>query len=213
MDRKTAILIGVDFDNTIISYDKLFLETAITNGLVPPEMPADKNKIRNFLRDKEKEDRWTLLQGEVYGKRLNNASVFPGVKKFFRFCLDCGIGICIVSHKTRIPYLGPKYDLHRAANDWLDKEGFFSKDKIGLDKQSVYFELTKANKISRIGSLGCSHYIDDLPEILSDERFPGHVQKLLFDYSGKYTQSLLDRFLSWDDILAYFIHMSQIVVR
>jgi hypothetical protein len=207
MHRKPAILVGVDFDNTIISYDALFLETALAHGLVPSGMPADKNEIRDFLRDKDMEDRWTLLQGEVYGRRSSDAVAFPGVKAFFRSCLTGGIGVCIVSHKTKTPYLGPQYDLHQAAYKWLEKEGFFNPGVVGIDRNCVYFELTKAKKISRIARLGCTHYIDDLPEILIDERFPDQVRKLLFNISGAPESSKYRRFASWSEISAHFACM------
>lgn len=204
MHRKHDVLIGVDFDNTIISYDDIFLETAIMYGLVPSEMPADKNNIRDFIRAKDEEDRWTLLQGEVYGKRLNDATLFPGAKDFFKFCMASGVGVCIVSHKTRTPYSGPKYDLHQAAYEWLMNMGFFDRRELGMDHDSVFFELTKADKLSRVERLGCTHYIDDLPEILSDERFPAHVEKVLFDNKDKYASTIFKRCISWREILTYF---------
>jgi hypothetical protein len=36
----------------------------------------------------------------------------------------------------------------------------------------VFLEPTKADKLTRIATLGCTHFIDDLPEFLSDPGFP-----------------------------------------
>ena len=47
-----------------------------------------------------------------------------------------------------------------------------------LKENQVFFELTKEEKVQRIVQLGCTHYIDDLPEIL--EMLPDTVQKILF---------------------------------
>jgi hypothetical protein len=47
-----------------------------------------------------------------------------------------------------------------------------------LRKDQVFFELTKQEKISRIVALGCTHYVDDLPEIL--DMLPDGMQKILF---------------------------------
>lgn len=86
--------------------------------------------------------------------------------------------MCIVSHKTKHPYLGDPHDLHAAANGWLKKNGFFDIDGLGWSEDQIFFEITKQEKISRILSLGCTHYVDDLPEILS--MLPDSVQKILF---------------------------------
>ena len=42
----------------------------------------------------------------------------------------------------------------------------------------MFFELTKEDKVRRIVSLGCTHYIDDLPEIL--DMIPNNITKILF---------------------------------
>ena len=77
-----------------------------------------------------------------------------------------GVRLFIISHKSKTPYLGPKYDLHHSAMKWLERNQFFSVDGLGMSKDNVYFELTKESKINRIEILGCTHYVDDLPEIL-----------------------------------------------
>jgi hypothetical protein len=42
----------------------------------------------------------------------------------------------------------------------------------------VFFELTKEAKVARILALGCTHCVDDLPEIL--DMLPDNVEKILF---------------------------------
>lgn len=176
------MILGIDFDNTIVSYDTLFYRVAVESGLVPSSVPANKTAVRDFLRQAGKEEDWTRMQGEVYGARMEEAEAYPGVKEFFKKCGEKGIGIRIVSHKTRHPFLGEKYDLHKAAFAWLESNGFFSGGGIG--KPDVFFELTKAEKAARILRCGCDGFVDDLPEILADERLRGKVQRILFDPSG-----------------------------
>ena len=74
--------------------------------------------------------------------------------------------IIIVSHKTEYPYKGPKYRLREAALNCLSHNGFFEKEEIGISEEDVYFESTKELKIKRIEDTGCTHYVDDLIEIL-----------------------------------------------
>jgi hypothetical protein len=87
----------------------------------------------------------------------------------------------IISHKTRFPFRGPAADLHRAAWDWFSHHQFFHPSPIGLLPHGVYFEETKEGKLARIGSLGCTHFVDDLPEFLLEPGFPVHVERILFD--------------------------------
>ncbi len=173
--------IGIDFDNTIVCYDGLFHRVAVERGLVPRSCNVDKTAIRDYLRQQNQEERWTELQGYVYGVAIVDAAPFQGVKEFFVDCRQNDIPVTIISHRTRTPFAGPAFDLHQAAYDWLDAHGFHSADGIALSADRVYFEETKQAKLERIASSSCTHFIDDLPEFLSEASFPANVQRILFD--------------------------------
>lgn len=193
--------IGVDFDNTIVCYDGLFHRVALEEGLIPASLPADKGSVRDYLRKIGREDAWTAMQGTVYGARMLEASAFPGVLDFFRRAVRGGLDICIVSHKTRHPYLGPKYDLHEAAAGWLERTGFFDGDDIGMTRGQVFFELTKQEKLRRIGATRCTHFIDDLPELLAEPEFPREASRILFDPTDTCeAPSGVGRVRSWKEI-------------
>jgi hypothetical protein len=174
-------MIGIDFDNTIVCYDEVFQTVVVEQGLVPPEAATSKTAIRDHLRSVGQEDRWTELQGMIYGPRMMDARPFPGVVEFFAACRAAGMPVTIVSHRTRFPYLGEQHDLHAAARDWLARHGFHDPSGIGLPVDRVFFEETKEAKISRITEVGCTHFIDDLPELLAHPLFPGDVRRILFD--------------------------------
>ncbi len=72
------MLVGVDFDNTIVCYDRLFHKAALEKGLIPPELPASKGQVRDYMRANGAEDAWTELQGYVYGPRMLDAAPFAG---------------------------------------------------------------------------------------------------------------------------------------
>jgi hypothetical protein len=175
------MFIGVDFDNTIVRYDSLFHRACVDEGLIPASVPANKSAVRDYLRGMGKEEQWTAMQGVVYGSRMSEAEPMPGVLDFFRACRSAGVPVAIVSHKTRYPYIGDPHDFHAAAYGWLEENGFFNASNIGLERQRVFFELSKAEKIARIRSIGCDVFIDDLPEIFSDPAFPAGVDRILFD--------------------------------
>lgn len=193
------MLLGLDFDNTLICYDSLFHRVALDRGLIPADLPAQKNCVRDYLRQKNQEDDWTHMQGEVYGARITEAESFAGVIMTLEGLAQAGLPMRIVSHKTRIPYQGPAYDLHQAARDWLTAQGFFSTTGLNWSPGQVFFELTKVDKIQRIIDLGCSHYIDDLPEIL--DMLPDSIQKILFSPSGAVpTPPTWHQFQNWGDL-------------
>lgn len=174
-------MIGIDFDNTIVCYDDVFARVAVDLGLVPPGAATSKTAIRDHLRAAGQEDRWTELQGTIYGPRMPDAPPFPGVLEFFHACRAAGVPVAIVSHRTRFPYLGERHDLHAAARGWLVRQGFHSAAGIGLPEDRVFFEETKEAKLARIAALGCTHFIDDLPELLAHPLFPANVRRILFD--------------------------------
>ena len=140
--------------------------------------------MRDYLRQCGREDAWTELQGYVYGAAMQDALPYPGVLDFFTRSKSRGLSVCIVSHRTRHPFVGPLYDLHQAAHQWLESHGFYDGASIGLERSQVYFELTKEMKLERIAGLGCTHFIDDLPEFLEEPGFPASVERILFDPGG-----------------------------
>ena len=63
----------------------------------------------------------------------------------------------------------------------------------------IFFELSKQEKIARILDLGCTHYIDDLPEILA--MLPNHVEKIFFAPSQSVqVHSDWKRMSSWQEL-------------
>jgi hypothetical protein len=195
-----ALSIGVDFDNTIVCYDDLFHRAAREQALVPADLPPGKSAVRDYLRKAGREDAWTLLQGEVYGRRMLDAPPFAGVLAFFRRMVQGGVAVSIISHRSRHPYLGPRYDLHAAARDWLEHHGFVDAARIGLGRDRFFFEVHKHEKLARIASERCTHFIDDLPELLSEPAFPRGVERILFDPSDDYRHAPFQRLRSWGQI-------------
>jgi hypothetical protein len=197
------MIIGLDFDNTIVSYDSLFHKVGLEQGLISSDFPVNKVLIRDHLRKKGIEPLWTEMQGYVYGARLNEASPYPGVISFLRVAINAGHSIKIVSHKTLHPFAGPEYDLHKAARGWISK---YLIDEIGplVSQDDACFELTKKEKIKKIEVQKCDIFLDDLPEILLAENFPATTKRCLFDPERNYTARSfpsLSIVNSWDEFL------------
>lgn len=178
------IVIGIDLDNTLVCYDELFFQTARNENLIEGSVPKSKKKIRDAIRKLHGgEARWTRLQAIVYGPRMSGATLFDGIATFFEHCAAARIPSRIVSHKTPFAMLdGERVDLRASALDWMKDNGFF--DRFALSPSDVFFETTRAEKIERIRSLGCTHFIDDLTEVFCEPAFPRDVVKLLFAPHG-----------------------------
>ena len=204
-------VIGIDFDNTIVQYDELFHRLACERQLIPADVPANKELVRDYLRADNREDDWTELQGYVYGARMDESAAFPGVLEFFAEAVQRGFDVVIISHKTRHPYLGEKHDLHQAARHWLEINGFFDHSRIGMVSDKVFFEETRTGKLERIAQQKCTHFIDDLPELLRERAFPETVERILFRPQGSEMAGAEDGFVvlsNWQQIAEYVWKLS-----
>ena len=191
--------LGLDFDNTLIDYDLIFYETALKLGLIDKGIKKSKISVRNFLLDINQEHKFTFLQGEVYGKEIINAEKSKGMFESLLKLKNKGYRLYIVSHKTKHPIIGAKYDLHEAAKKWLNKNKFFDQDGLNLNKSDVYFEVEKELKIKRIHSLKLTHFIDDLESIL--DLIDKSVYKIHYnkDYNYK-SKSKYFSFSNWEKL-------------
>lgn len=197
------MVFGIDFDNTIVCYEGIFYKAACELGLIPRSCGKTKNEVRDYLRNNKKEDKWTELQGIVYGSRMLEAKPFPGVIDFFIKLHQHNIPCFIISHKTKFSKKGVKYNLHQAALDWLEENDFFDTQNTGILQEKVFFNATRSAKIYRIIECGCTHFIDDLPEMFEEPSFPENVEKILFDNYNNFKDSNLTRFDNWKSISNY----------
>jgi len=188
--------IGIDFDNTLIDYDRVFLEAARARGLVPGDFAGAKRAVRDAIRLlPDGEPIWQRLQGYVYGAGIGGAVPFPGAREFVARCAREGVATFIVSHKTRFGHFDPaRVDLREAARGWLDARGFLE----AIPADQLYFEDDREHKIARIVALGCTHFIDDLEEVFADPSFPAGVRRILLAESGAESCDMLCG--DWQDV-------------
>lgn len=173
--------IGIDFDNTIITYDDVFRAAAQAKGLIAADFTGSKQAVRDAIRLlPDGELAWQRLQGQVYGKGIAEATMVAGVAAFLRRAKAEGCAIVVVSHKTEYGHFDPdRVNLRTAALDWMTGQGLFDGDH-GIAPKNVYFESTRSEKLKRIAALSLTHFIDDLEEVLTDPDFPADVARILF---------------------------------
>lgn len=180
------MIIGIDFDNTIIDYSDLFYEAGLSLGVLPENTGCNKKAIREYLIGIGQEDNWIRIQGLVYGEHIRNANVMAGFLQFSYLCYQKGWKIFIVSHKTRDSILGEKFNLHTSAFSWLEKNGIYGSGIRGA-VNGVFFEATRSEKVSRINQLGCEIMIDDLANVLLHPELRKMITKILYDPTGNST--------------------------
>ena len=79
------MIIGVDFDNTIVSYDEVIHQIACEKGLIPGSHLKSKRHIRDAIRKLENgEMEWQKVQAIVYGPRMKDAKVIEGALVFLK---------------------------------------------------------------------------------------------------------------------------------
>lgn len=176
------MIVGLDLDNTIACFDRVFRSVAMRVGLVGPDVPADKKSVQRAVRAGSGEEAWTRLQGLVYGPHMVEAEPFPGVVDFCARASAAGVDLRVISHRTRQPVLGEPHDLHAAARRWLEDQGFHG--RAGVRRDGVFLDVTREQKIDRIVATGCEVFIDDLAEVLQAPTFPQGVRRILFSPAG-----------------------------
>ena len=197
------MLIGIDFDNTIVCYDGVFHAAALDRGLITPDIGRDKNAVRDHLNGSGQKNAFTELQGYVYGSRMDLAKVFDGVANFIKSAKVEEHELFIISHKTRYPVLGPQYDLHEVARDFLATQGLSGDGESAIPHDNIFFQPTKEEKIKRAASIGVDVFIDDLPEILSMPGLDKNVKKFLFDPNGAHqAETRYTRVANWAELSA-----------
>jgi len=177
-----AKVIGIDFDNTIISYDDIMHSLALERKFINSSVPKNKKEVRDTIRKLPEGDlKWQQIQAEAYGRAISGAVIHAGVKEFLSACKKQKIPVYIVSHKTEYSnlYKNSGVNLREAALSWMQKH-LFQDAQLGLTAKQVFFESTREEKIKRLHQLGCTHFIDDLMEIFSNQNFPQRVQKILY---------------------------------
>lgn len=193
--------IGIDFDNTIISYDDIFRQSAAQRGIDISQIKPNKTALRDHIRTlPDGEITWQKMQAEVYGKKIVDAHLFDGFKEFIQHCRANNIETFIVSHKTEFAAQDPTTNLRKHARKWMQDHGFF--DDLAFLPHQIYFESTRTKKIKRIIDLRCTHIIDDLIEVLTDAQLPKNIQKLWFSQNPKTTSTAtITQCQTWSQII------------
>jgi len=213
MEAKGGIMrIGIDLDNTILSYTGLFHALAAEFGWIDAGCPVQKDAIKDSLKRVARSDglgelRWQRLQARVYGPDIDRAPLFDGFAEFVAMAREKGWALVIVSHKTEVSNLDPTVNLRRHARRTLAERGFFDsveRGGFGFTQADVYFENERIDKVRTIARLSLTHFIDDMPQVLEHEHFPRNTQPILCHDLARATHGPLLHLKDWHAVRDYF---------
>jgi hypothetical protein len=198
MSRRSVCL-GTDFDNTVVRYDHLFRQSIEAMGVAIPNEVVDKTALRDLTRAQPNgELLWQRAQADVYGRRVCDAEMIEGFKAVVEACRERSVHVYVVSHKTQFAEQDRTLDLRVAAEGWMADHGFFDPQSLGFRREDIFFESTRTEKVLKIAEIGCTHFVDDMPEVLTDPDFPAQVKGIWFSETG--TTSDLNHARSWPEV-------------
>ncbi len=172
--------IGLDFDNTIANYDQAFPQVAQLLGYETKALTKRELKLE-LVQSPDGDFAWQRVQGLVYGKHIDLATLYPGVYEFVLRALSGNHEVFIVSHKTKLGHFDEsKTPLRTAATNWLIDRKLAGDASSQISLQNVFYAETRDEKIQKITDLQLDVFIDDLDEVLGDESFPVDTRKILF---------------------------------
>jgi hypothetical protein len=201
------MIIGIDFDNTIACYDKIFSLIAKSYKFVDASWTGKKQEVKDILLSQQNGEKlWQTFQGKAYGSHMYLAELFPGVANFLLHAKFLGHRIIIISHKTEFGHFDKeKVSLRAVALEWMNGKNFFDNSHFGISINDVHFLNSRREKIEKIQDLCCDVFIDDLVEVfeeMPDRAIPRRILfggnqglKSLVNYSAKY----------WSDIDEYIL--------
>ncbi len=195
--------VGIDLDNTIIDYTEAFSFGAKKLKLIPEKWQGKKKELKKIVQSRSKgEQDWQRLQGQVYGQWISHAKLYSGVFRFLWRCKKRGWETIVVSHKTEYGHFDSnKISLRDSAREFLISSRVFKfggKDLLN----ELKFESTREQKIQTIKDLKCDVFIDDLPEVLENNKFPPETRAIIFDPENQYKTTTLERACKWEDVAA-----------
>ncbi|MCX6534954.1 MAG: phosphotransferase, partial [Actinobacteria bacterium] len=191
--------IGLDFDNTIANYDQAFPEVARILGYKTQTLNKRELKLE-LLKQPDGDVAWQKVQGLVYGKHIDLATLYPGVYEFVLRALSGNHQVFIVSHKTKLGHFDEsRTPLRDAATNWLINQKLVGDSDSKIKLKNVFYAETRDEKIDKIIELQLDVFIDDLDEVLTDKSFPKKTKKILFGYATS-TDQEISTMHSWREV-------------
>ncbi|MBC8226214.1 MAG: hypothetical protein H8E74_03635 [Gammaproteobacteria bacterium] len=193
--------IGIDLDNTIISYNEAFLSIAKKQRFIDKNIYGSKQEIKEIIQNNHKgEIIWQKLQGLVYGKYIDEAKIYQGFKRFVWRCYFQNISVYVISHKTEFGHQDKEnIPLRKAALNFLKSNELIT-DIDGRFFKEIHFTSTREEKIDKINEYQFDWFIDDLQEVICHKNINHTTNKILFSNTKNMLSNNSISLSSWEQI-------------
>lgn len=189
--------IGIDLDNTIINYNSVF-KKYLNKKEISISSSYKETLKKKILKDNISESKWMKIQGQTYGKNINQAKTFEGFLKFLTLASFYNVSIFIVSHKTLFGHYDKnKINLRKASLSFLKRNFRYKGEDYFSQIKSINFFDTFREKIEFINSCKFDYFIDDLPKVINRINLK---KKILFNSSQNIYIKNCYNLSHWDQI-------------
>lgn len=193
--------IGFDLDNTIINYSDLFAKSArqlFSDEICAP--CASKEHVKKVVKSKEGNHGWVRVQAHVYGRLIEEASLYPGFEDFIDELIKQNHELVICSHKTVSPVENIEFhaDFRNAARNFLENSSLSGFVKSGLI--DIVFCDSLPSKVAEIRRLECDYFIDDLQAVVDELSKDAHLVAIHFSPDATCDSTGLSPSLNWFQI-------------
>ena len=197
--------IGIDFDNTIVTYDELFAAAAARAGAAPLEpMSSGSTKSarpsphparwRDAVAKAPSRGLWPGIGGRVDVRRAGPISgPLPA---------SIGADVYVVSHKTQYGHQDPdRTDLRMAARNWMQGSGLIGSADCCPSVSTASISKTRSPPRSTASRASSSMFSSTISSTCSSSPdFPQRTQSILFAGADGSHPARFRRLASWAEI-------------
>ena len=169
--------IGIDLDNTIINYDKRFVDVASKKKYINKNWKGVKQDLKEEIKKLENGNaKWNKVQSIVYGDLSKKVFVNIGFYEFLWRAKLKKHNIFIISHKTIHPHYNKNIFLRDEANKFLNRNNIIKL----VGARNIYYTDSLKDKICLINSKNLDWFIDDLEEVLNNTNISINLKKIKY---------------------------------
>jgi len=169
--------IGIDLDNTIINYDKRFVDVATKYKYINKNWKGVKHELKEqIIKLNNGNTKWNKVQSIVYGDLKNKVFLNKGFYEFLWRAKLKKHDIYIISHKTIHPHHNKNIFLREEANNFLNKNNIINL----VGASNICYANSLKEKICLINSKKLDWFIDDLYEVINNNYISIKIKKIQY---------------------------------
>ena len=189
-------LIAFDLDNTILDYEPALRRLKMERSELRAIDAENKSDLKSYVISEFGEDYWTELQGHLYTGYVKYASIDAEFLHLLEYLKSIKWRSAIISHKTKLPYMGPQLNMRDCALARLESDGIHN-----LVTDGIHFFETKKEKVEYINTIKPQIFVDDLIEIL--DLLSKNIKAILFSNTTLSSDGGFPSISNWTQLRKY----------